>query len=209
MSLPYSNLEVVPDQSLPEVAPSAEKIHYEIRNHSQEAYKFASPAKPPPRICGLPYRRFWLLVCGAVLVIAAAVVGGVVGGTQAAKSKGGDEAKGANNSSSSSSSSSSTTPTTTTATATSVTLSTTTEIGPSQTLYRDCPSSNNTIYNALGSTNYQFRKICNAAFHWSGPNVVNQRTASLNDCINLCVAFNVKNQTEIAAGESNICNGVY
>ena len=55
-----------------------------------------------------------------------------------------------------------------------------------------------------------FRKICNLSYQNSlnGFAVVNSPTTSLDDCVNLCAAYNVQNQTEIAAGESDVCNAV-
>lgn len=109
--------------------------------------------------------------------------------------------------SSSSDAASSTTPTPTTQEP--PTLTTSTEVvGPTQTLYRDCPSSNNTIYNGAGSSLYQFRKICARSFKQPPVNVINQAVGSLNDCIDLCAAYNISNKTEIAAGKSSPCNSV-
>ncbi len=112
-------------------------------------------------------------------------------------------------SSSSSESSSASSTTATSTTQKPGTLVTSTEVvSPTQTLYRDCPSSNNTVYNAFGSEAYQFRKICGRSFKQPPSNVVNQAVGSLNDCIDLCAAYNVSNKTEIAAGKSSPCNSV-
>ncbi|UNI21248.1 hypothetical protein JDV02_007255 [Purpureocillium takamizusanense] len=217
----YSDLEVAPDLTTPEAYHEEKIAHYnngtlphaELSTEPHHQHELASSQKPSHQrtICGLSRQKaFWLALVLAVVVLVA-VVGGAVGGTQAARSKDNDSDKTNNNNNTSDVPSSSTTPTARDQ-PTKTILTTTTQANPTQTLYRDCPSSNNTIYNALGSTAYQFRKFCNASFQWSagagGRNVVNQRTSSLNDCIDLCVAFNVKNRTEIAAGTSNACNGV-
>lgn len=55
-----------------------------------------------------------------------------------------------------------------------------------------------------------FRQICGLSYLNSIlPNdVVNQPTTSLGDCIDLCAAYNVQSQTDIAAGTSSICSAV-
>ncbi|RCI08835.1 hypothetical protein L249_4639 [Ophiocordyceps polyrhachis-furcata BCC 54312] len=176
----FSNLEVLPDTTLPEACRGEQPQEKKAR---------------PRRICRLSPRAFLLALCGVVLVAGGAIAGGVVGGTRAAKSNSRDSEP-------------SSTPTSTMAEK--KPTQTLIEVGPTQTLYRDCPSANDTIYRALGSADYQFRKICNAAYYWSTnrKDVVNQRAGSLDDCIDLCAAFNVRNRTEIAAGTSDLCNGV-
>ncbi|KAM3512335.1 hypothetical protein MY11210_004048 [Beauveria gryllotalpidicola] len=89
------------------------------------------------------------------------------------------------------------------------TLVTSTEVvSPTQTLYRDCPSSNNTVYNGNGSNLYQFRKLCARSYKQSRVNLVNQRVASLNDCIDICVEYDILNKTAITSGQSNPFNAV-
>lgn len=201
MAPDYSDLEVAAETSLPEPV-QADKIFY------QDAPKEVTVAKtdvaPPRRICGLPPKRFWILLCGIILIVAAAAIGGGVGATEAAKS----EKSGNDTNSKSLSSSSQPTATPTSTTNTPPTLTTSTQIGPTQTLYRDCPSSNNTIFKGLGSNDYQFRKFCNASFHWAGGDVINARAGSLNECINMCAAYNINNASAIADRKSSICNGV-
>lgn len=203
MARDHSDLEVAPEANLPEpVQPG--KIYYE------DAPKEAAieiNAVPPRQIFGLPPRRFWIILCGIILIVAAAAIGGGVGATQAARSK----PNNSDNSTSGNNTNSKDTSTSQPATATTnppATLTTSLQIGPTQTLYRDCPSSNNTIYNALGSSDYQFRKFCNLSFRWSGADLVNTPAKSLNECVNMCVAYNVNNKTAIADRKSTICNAV-
>ncbi|KAK9778231.1 hypothetical protein SCAR479_05201 [Seiridium cardinale] len=86
---------------------------------------------------------------------------------------------------------------------------TTTEIvGPNKTLYRDCPSSNDTLYSPPDANDQQFRKLCNNRYLGSTHNVVNKASASLNDCIGLCAQYNVKNMTEIKSGQGSPCSMV-
>ncbi len=144
-----------------------------------------------------------MLGCIALLVIAAAV-GGAVGATQAAKSKP-DKQKPSQESHPKASTSSADTAAGSTLIPT---PTTSTIIGPKQTLYRDCPSSNNTIYNAVGSVDFQFRKACGRSYKQPFANVINIKTESLDDCINLCATFNLRNKTEIANGKSTPCNSV-
>ncbi|TVY45587.1 hypothetical protein LSUB1_G000947 [Lachnellula subtilissima] len=92
--------------------------------------------------------------------------------------------------------------------------STTTQIiGPSYTLLRDCPSSNNTLYGiSLGQTTMNFRKMCGKTFlninSASNENSVNQKASSLDSCINLCAAYNVQSASSIASGHNQVCNAV-
>ncbi|KAL2285649.1 hypothetical protein FJTKL_07667 [Diaporthe vaccinii] len=97
------------------------------------------------------------------------------------------------------------TPTTTQST----TVSTTSIVGPSTTLYRDCPSSDNTLHDiTLGEKTYTFRKFCNTVLLTIGDNsLVNQATTDLNTCINKCALYNHQNASEIAAGDP-ACNTV-
>ena len=72
--------------------------------------------------------------------------------------------------------------------------STITMVGPTATLLRECPSSNDTIYTVrLGSLEQQCRKLCSAAFlaiKSDSGNFIKQFTLSLDDCIGLCVQWN-------------------
>lgn len=87
-------------------------------------------------------------------------------------------------------------------------MKTSTETSPTQTLYRDCPSSNDTIYDALSSPTFQFRKTCNGAYKWVKEAVVNKPVASLNDCVDLCASHNKNSAADINAGNASLCNAV-
>ncbi|ORY17430.1 hypothetical protein BCR34DRAFT_596905 [Clohesyomyces aquaticus] len=190
---------------------------------------------PPPypgkneRVCGAERRTFYIGVAIIMVVILAAVVGGVVGGIVTRKSSSspstsaGTESTPSSTPSSSPSSSPSgtslastgTTPSPATTTP-SFTISTTTLIGPSATLIRDCPSANDTIYDiTYGSAPpMSFRKICNANFRTVkrpagvGDNSVNAHTNSLNECIDLCASYDTRNKTRITQGKDFVCNAV-
>jgi len=97
-----------------------------------------------------------------------------------------------------------------------VPVTTTQIIGPDYTLQHDCPSSNNTIYDAkVGSVNMNFRKVCSMGYlntlQAIGDNrgdTINAPASSLNGCIDLCASYNVQNATEIATAKSFVCNAV-
>ncbi|PQE28484.1 transporter C3602c protein [Rutstroemia sp. NJR-2017a BBW] len=219
----YSAPEVVPEaglqyidkqdptQSFPEVVPEV-GLHYIDKQ---------DPTPPFPddgygskvhknRICGLKARSFWILfsIITAVVVIGA-VVGGGIGGSMAARSQkskdssstttgqpSNDTVTSASSSSASSSSASNTNNTPTPTSSKPITLTTTEVIGPSQTLFRDCPSSNGTLYDVtLGPRVYSFRKFCNTVLVATGPNVVGTPTNDLNTCINRCAEYNVQNNS--------------
>jgi hypothetical protein len=171
-----------------------------------EAYK-ADQSHPihdtPPttkRICGVAPKIFYILVAVAIVIIVAAAVGGGVGGSLAGKKSAAPAGQ------SSASNNSTQGPITAAPTATTHPITTTTTIGASTTLARDCPSSNDTLYNANGAL---FRKMCsNSLLNANSQNVVNQPTNSLNDCINLCAGYNLSNKTAIAAGQNTVCNVV-
>ncbi|OAR02267.1 hypothetical protein LLEC1_03539 [Akanthomyces lecanii] len=216
----YSDLEVY--HGPPSTAPiefQEEKIVTRVTNDSKNrSPSDVAGSKLPSRravctLCGVPFTRTRVIILFIVLlVLVGGIVAGVVAGVVVSRNSHTRESSSsgevvASSSSSQSSSTSSTTPTPSTQEP--VRLVTSTEsVSPTQTLYRDCPSSNNTIYNAVGSSTYQFRKICGRSFKQPPVNVVNQAVASLNDCIDLCAAFNVNNKTEIAAGKSSPCNSV-
>lgn len=202
---------------------------YPTQKHLDTHKQIAVP-RGPSRTCGLAPRTFWIfMIIGTVLIIGGAVGGGVAGSQLAMKktSTGGVSSTAINSiqtSSTSDSSSitsertssqhstSSTTPTRTTTPG--VSLTTSQIIGPSVTLLRDCPSSNNTLYGiTLGTINMNYRKVCGMSYinirqGQDGEEVVNSRTSSLDSCINFCAAYNVQNATEIAAGISSVCNAV-
>ncbi|KFX92836.1 hypothetical protein V490_05145 [Pseudogymnoascus sp. VKM F-3557] len=102
-----------------------------------------------------------------------------------------------------------TTPTTPTSTNTRPSLTTTEIRGPSATLLSDCPSSNNTLYNIDIGAIMSFRKLCGLSYpNDLGSTLVNVASKSLNDCINLCAAYNVQIRADIKAGKAPVCNAV-
>jgi hypothetical protein len=170
----------------------------------QYQYQEQPPSLPPPpqKLWGLKPKTFWMIFAGVSIVVIGAAVGGGVGAAVSHKS------------SSSNTKANSTTPTPTTSDS-SPSLTTTPVIGPSATLLRDCPSSNNTLYTVSpNSANPQtFRKLCDTTFtnaisDPSSQNVVNTKTTSLDDCIGLCGTYNEANKTGIAANQDLVCNAV-
>ncbi|KAH8883040.1 hypothetical protein GQ53DRAFT_753164 [Thozetella sp. PMI_491] len=204
---PYSDLQVVPDHL------NSDKIVVEHPKYAYPKPDYNADHSPPSdqqpttrRICGLVPKLFWGLAAGiAVAVVIAAVVGGVIGSKNASTS---NDKPASSSAGTQTSSADSTTPSNTPTSTAALVISTTTEIDAKHTLLRDCPSSNNTIYNALGSSQFQFRKLCNVGFKGNAADMVNTPTSSLNDCIDLCVIYNTQNKTEIAAGKSDVCNSV-
>jgi hypothetical protein len=227
VSQPHSDLEVVaaneahkypyyaPTDNPPEAVPSAgtdtNKIAYESAEYEQAA---------PQKICGLRKKTFWILL-GVALVVIAAAVGGGVGGALASRSSS-ESSKSTNGSNSVSSSTpestrylSTTPPSTTPTPSPTVVISKSTIIGPSTsavpTLYRDCPSSNDTLYSVTyGATSYQYRKLCNNAYtNINGVGTSVQGVFStLNECIDKCASYNRANATGIRAGTDPLCNSV-
>ncbi len=203
-TLGYSDLEVNQDSA----ASAPEVVHGTIPPIPPEPKQGEARLVTPPtprRICGLSRKRFWVVLGSlAIVLVVAGAVGGAVGGTQAAKSK--DDKQ---NAAQQGSPRASTGPPATSESSTPVSSPTTsTIIGPEQTLYRDCPSSNNTIYNAVGSVNFQFRKICGRGYKQPFANVINEKAASLDDCINLCATFNLNKKSDIADGKTTPCTSV-
>jgi hypothetical protein len=164
----------------------------------------------PQRICGLKRRTFLIVAGIATIVIIAAAVGGGVGG--ALSNKHSDNAASLQSAQTALGSLSSSSTNGPAASRTKSVAITTTEVrGPSATLLRDCPSSNETIFDvSFGSSNMAFRKFCSQTLVNSnnGLNAVVTPTKSLDDCINLCAAYNIQNKTEISQGTSSICNVV-
>jgi hypothetical protein len=226
MGTPYSDLEVTPsDPNLEHFTngyqaglehdttkPNLPQAHFDSQ---KEAYNLVPPQHR--RICGLTPRTFWIIAIVGIVVIIGAAVGGGVGGSLASKkssdavipsSTSGSSAQSLNTSPASSGrSTDSTTPSPTS----SVALTTTQITGPSYTLLRDCPSSNNTLYGVtLGSAEMNFRKICGMSYlnTQGGGDTVNTKASSLDSCINLCAEYNVQNASAIASGQNNICNAV-
>jgi hypothetical protein len=179
------------------------------RNVPVHAYYKEDGGGIPPadkkRMCGLAPRTFYILFAVVCLVVIAAAVGGGVGGSLASKKS----------TSTPPGSPASTTTNdngtqgliTVAPSSTTASISLTTTIGPSTTLISDCPSSNNTVYSANGAL---FRKICGNSFQNSNgiDAVVNQPTALLNDCINMCASYNLANKSAILAGTNKLCSAV-
>lgn len=213
----YSDLEVYHgDAASAPVVVQEEKIAYLTLHGASPSYsetkldRPAAPVNPRRKCCGVVLTRtkIALLVIGLLLIIGG-IAGGVAGGLLSRNHSSSPPASPSQPATTEASSAPhSDVESSTKTTQESVTITTSTEIGPTQTLYRDCPSSNNTVYNAIGSAAYQFRKICGASYKQPRANVVNQAAASLNDCIDLCIAFNINNKTEIASGRSSPCNSV-
>lgn len=164
------------------------------------------------RICGLAARTFWILSAVVLAIIVAAAVGGGVGGSVAARNKAASPSyqEPAASISTTGTTTASTSGTATATTTTSASVTTTEVVGPTSTLYRDCPSSNETLYSVdFGSTgSYVYRKFCSMSIVNNGVDLVNTGTTSLDSCINLCAAYNMENATEIASGASQPCNSV-
>ncbi|OAL51747.1 hypothetical protein IQ07DRAFT_390262 [Pyrenochaeta sp. DS3sAY3a] len=218
----HSDLEVVPESERPEqqkyayyspepIIPASygedtHKIPYAQAVHEQDQ---------PRTICGIRKRTFWIVLIVAIIVIAAAVGGGVGGALANRSSNNTSQASSQSTqppSQSPATESTSTTPSPTSS-ETTPSLSTSTIVGPTSTIYRDCPSSNSSLYTAtFGSSKMQFRKACEISFS----NAPNQKdslatpVASLDECINLCAAYNIQNRTQIedGSGRSGICNAV-
>lgn len=229
MARDYSDLEVVENQDTRE-----EKVVYGFTTVSKPYDPYdtensvvypAKAALPPRRICRLPVKMFWI-VFGATVVLVAGGLGAGLGVVLSKKNQGASSPIPIDHSSTTStasistpgsvatsattSASTSTTASTTTTTSISVSLTTKTMALPSGrgTVWSDCPSANNTIFNALDSDKYQFRKICGSTYRGSTVNLVDEPASSLDDCIGLCVAYNVKYKGAIDAGTSRTCNSV-
>lgn len=159
--------------------------------------ELCEPVRPRRRIGRLSNRAFWIIIYLAVVIIIAAALGGGIGEGLARHNSAASAAQSQSQPSSSNSGVSTITSVATTTTSTPP-LSITEEIGPSVTLFRDCPSSDNTLRSlSLGNTTYEFRKLCTIQITNSDPymNVINQGTVNLDDCINLCAAWNAYNAT--------------
>lgn len=168
------------------------------------------------KICGLSPKVFWITLVLIVVIVVAAVGGGVGGGLLAAKPKN-PTPNSASTTESLSQSPTSLSSSPKASTTTSPPVSTTQIVGPTYTLNRDCPSSNNTLYTKRHtsgdvSSEMTFRKSCGLSYlntlQASIGDVVNQQTSSLNSCIDLCAGYNIANGTDIAAGRNSVCNAV-
>lgn len=174
-----------------------------LKGHD-ESWKSTKPTRR--RVCGIVVTPVTIcLFITSVILLIGGIAGGIAGGILGTKHTSSSLSPSTTGGSGSQSATSSNTPSTTKSSS----LTTTTQVlSPTQTLYRDCPSSNDTVYNALGSSAYQFRKICNRSYKQPPTNVVNVKAASLDECIDLCVAYNVSNKSAIASGASPLCNSV-
>lgn len=226
MKTPYSHhagLEVVPQSELPDKQKYAYYSQEPVRANpyvdTSKIHYEPPPYEQPKSICGLRKRTFWILIVVAIVVVAAAVGGGIGGALavrSADKKESSPEAAGvspaptavsssASNPAASSSasvprsSSLSATPTTSQGT-----ISTTTLVGPTSTIFRDCPSSNDTVFeSSFGGA--KWRKACGVSFNKDpdfNKDLVAVPVASLDECINLCAAQNVK------SGSTQKCSAV-
>lgn len=195
-----SNLDAYPDQGPQVYDPYSwnESDNWKASNDDMK------PGLLPPksRVCGLSRRIFWIcIVVAAAIVVAVALGVGLGLGLSKERSSANVSPQQMPTLSTSSTASSN------------ANLVFTAQVGTvngtSATLYRDCPSTNNSLYSVqYSSTTYEFRKLCNirSPIHVQGNNWVSQPTSSLNDCINLCAAWNQNNVTNSDAG--NVCSTV-
>lgn len=214
---PYSDLEVVPNTDAPEaqkyvylqydapepfVQPDSDTLKCTATTVEHERSEGKS-------ICGLRKRTFWAALIAALILVAAAVGGGIGGALSSKSSDNNKNAEDADASQSEHSTPSNTPTPTSDSPKTNVT--TTSIVGPSSTILRDCPSSNDTLYDVtIGMTKMSFRKECGTSFvNVNGNrNTVGRPVKSLNDCIDLCAQYNFNNGTQIKAGINPICNVV-
>lgn len=180
------------------------------------------------RICGLASRTFWILLAVVLVVVFGAAIGIGVGVgvsiSNRSQSAEGSSAEGSSASDTSPttttspaslgvtsttttagslSSGTSQTPTTTSAQSTSVT--TTEVVGPSSTLFRDCPSSDETVHEVTyGNDTYMFRKFCNTVLLTNGVLDAGATIKTdLDSCVNECARHNYQNSAEIESGETD------
>lgn len=196
-------------------ASSAPIYSDKIETGEQPQLKVGQP-RSRKRICGLAVKTFYVVAAIIAVIVIAAAIGAGVGRSLAGKSHNATPGDGSTSTSSQPSSTPSRTssiPSRTSlapAAASTISISTSTAIGPSETLLVDCPSSNNTLY-APPSSSELWRKTCSRSYLNSNgiDAVVNTAgITSLNDCIALAAAYNLVNATEIADGLSNVCNAV-
>lgn len=207
---PWSDLQVDPNSTAPEAV-------------QQEAYPNTLPqyvlsTHPPPTsqqktICGLRIRTFWIALAVGIVLVVGAIIGGVMGGLRASKSKPEPTTSSAPPSPSVSLAQSPAITTTSTKTkasgiSTSISIATLPTGGRLRTLYYDCPSSNNTVYESQGKSEYSFVKRCGESFTGTPNDYVNQKANSLNECIDLCIAYNQKNEAAIRSGDNEPCSSV-
>ncbi|KAL2201641.1 hypothetical protein CC79DRAFT_1338661 [Sarocladium strictum] len=85
-----------------------------------------------------------------------------------------------------------------------VSLTTHTFVDATRTHYRDCPSSDDTVYGARGSPRYQFRKMCDSVLlnpTWTGPNLIDSQASSLDECIEFWAAWDARYRELIGDAE--------
>ncbi|KAF2122690.1 hypothetical protein BDV96DRAFT_561209 [Lophiotrema nucula] len=217
-ALTYSDLQVVPSEysDLQVVPGRGLEVVQEDRFPKERTADSASQrSSTQSRIFGLKRKTFWITLV-VLLVVLAGALGGGIGGGLSASHKDNNKAQEAIASTTSYStqttdSKTSSTPIVTSDRPTPV-LTTRTVVLPTATLLRDCPSSNNTLYDVdYGSEEpLIFRKYCVSGLRHdiNGRDVLNEPTKSLNDCIQTCADYNDRNKTEIASGESQVCNAV-
>lgn len=215
----YSDLEAVRqhDHEGLQVINDHTESSQEICNDTNTIENSTQVAPEQRQILGLKPKRFWSTAAVTLVVIAAAVGGGV-GGALSQRDTSRTPAATTNNApagaapttASSTPTSLSNGPVTSSPTTTAPSLTTTEVPGPTTTLLRDCPSSNNTIYDVtFGGQERLFRKICNMAYlNTINTEVINEKTMNLNDCIDKCAAYNKQESSEIRDGRTNVCNAV-
>lgn len=222
--LDYAGLQQ-PDYSGLQLPEYSGLYHYNTKPADPPTIEDKSlPQTPAPKriLCGVSARTFWILLAVIIttIVIAAAVGGGVGRSLASRNSKNADSSASSLPLSSPAQSTTSTTPSSTTtslstgpitSSPTNTPAITVTQLpGPTTTLLRDCPSSNNTLYSINIGSVMTFRKVCNLSYQntLNGSAMVNEPTTSLDDCINLCAAYNAQNKNEIATGQESVCNAV-
>jgi hypothetical protein len=212
----YSDLEVATYSNLHVDTAKMVDTHKEVVMTQQKPYAYEGDIGAPGEhgkgiICGLRRRPFFIIAAIVAVIIIVAAVGGGVGASISNKHKDGTStAASAAPASSTNSSTITQTPTPTTATPT---LSIHTTSDATHTLLSDCPSSNNTYYAPNGPIGQSptFQKICGSTIRGtpqSDGNSVAVTTTNLDDCINLCAAYNLANRVQIAAGKQSVCNAV-
>lgn len=217
--LEYSNLEVdhaARHANAPEVfpyyAPQPHEHHED--DTSKVAYttkEYACEETQTTKICGLRKRHFWITAIAATILILAAVAGGIGGALASRSSSGSHEAITTPSTQSQVSTIYETSKLTSTSDQPSKTVTTTTIVGPTATIRRDCPSSNDTLHDVtLSGVTMYYRKACeNSQPNTNGVwNAVQGITKTLDECIDLCAIYNTQNRTRIRSGEDRICNSV-
>lgn len=76
--------------------------------------------------------------------------------------------------------------------------------GPTSTLFRDCPSSDETVHEVTyGNDTYMFRKFCNTVLLTNGLLDVGATIkGDLDSCINECARHNYQKSSEIESGKT-------